>query len=480
MLRPERVAEKLKEVDAWKAAAASPAPSGVEASGSAGAAAPEPAWRPDLTEIDVTKEGDLHRLAVSAIDVLGRSLQLGPELDVLRAEYMLAQAKALGQNSERSPALLDAARERFEAELKQDDTDTRSFDRLDEVLATLARMAPAGVCDGALAARAARFESPKPRHLVSQRRLAQIEAETRLGACFVNAGKADAARERFKKAADQVRETGEPRNLPPDERTKLAILAQLVTLAEGLADTCVEIGDRETAMPIYAHLLISAARGPLGRSFAPSDLQETIRRQQKAYAVLTLDPATPAMIPPFAGLAEALQAVGQQRSLESSKVQELYRGGIDILKRLTQIDPNNIEPQLVLWRAYGQLAKSSDPKDAVKLLEDAVAHIKTVSERNPTNTALLRDVISSQRQLGEKLQKDGDAAGTLKIYREALATARTLAERDPSVESEYWSDLYEGIGGEFEKMGDYRSAIDIYGQWVEVQPNSPSARNGRC
>jgi hypothetical protein len=143
VLRPERVAEKLKEVAAWTAATTSPTPSVVQTSASAGAPAPEPAWRPDLKGIDVMKEDELHRLAVSAIDVLGRSLQLGPELDVLRAEYMLAQARALVQNSERARALFEAASDRFEAELKQDNTDTRSA-------------------------------------------LAQIEAETSLGACFAN------------------------------------------------------------------------------------------------------------------------------------------------------------------------------------------------------------------------------------------------------------------------------------------------------
>jgi WD40 repeat protein/tetratricopeptide (TPR) repeat protein len=472
VLRPERVAEKLKEVDAWKVATASPAPSVARTSASDSVAAPEPAWRPDLTGVDVTKDEDLHRLAVSAIDVMGRSLQLGPELEVLRAEYMLAQAKALGQNSERAPALLEAARVRFEAELNQDNTDTRSFDRLDEVLVMLGRMAPAGICDGA---RAAWFERwPKPPHLVSQRSLAQIEAETSLGVCFANAGKTDAARDRLKKAADQARETGELRDLPLDGRRKLA------SLEVSLADAYVQMGDRETAMPLYAHPLIESVRGPLGRSFTLSDLREMIRTQQKVLAALTQDPATPAMIPPFDDLGEALRIVGQQRSLEPSQVQELYRGSIGIFERLTQIDPDNIKPQLGLWKAYGQLAMSSDTKDAIKLLEDAVVLIKAVAERNPTNTALLRNVISSQRQLGHELQKNGDAEGAVKTYREALATARTLAERDPMVEPDYWSELYVAIGSEFENMGDYRSAIDIYEQWVQLQPDSPTAWNGRC
>ena len=450
VLRPERVAEKLKEVAAWKAATASPTPSVVQTS--AGPAAPEPAWHPDLRGIDLMKEDELLRLAVPAIDVLGRSLQLGPEFDVLRAEFIFAQARALGQNSERAPALFEAARVGFEAELNRDDTDTRSFDRLDEVLNVLGRIAPAEACEGARAARVELFERwPKPHHLVSQRRLAQIEADTNLGACFVNAGKADAARERLKKAADRVREAGEIRNLPLDGRRKLAFLEV------SLADAYVQMGDRESAVSFYAHPLIEAVRGPMGRSFAPSDLQAMIRTQQKALAALTQDPATPKMLPPFAGLAEALRMVGQQRSLDPSRVQELYRGSIGILKRLIQIDPDNIEPQLGLWRVYGQLAKSSDAKDATKLLEDAVALIKAVSERNPTNAALLRDVISSQRGLGEKLQNDGDVAGAVKTYREAVATARTLEERDPSVEADYWSDLYEGIGLALGNMRDYPS-----------------------
>jgi tetratricopeptide (TPR) repeat protein len=94
--------------------------------------------------------------------------------------------------------------------------------------------------------------------------------------------------------------------------------------------------------------------------------------------------------------------------------------------------------------------------------------------------ALLRDVISSQRQLGEKLQNDGDAAGAVKTYREALATARTLEGRDPSVEADYWSELYDGIGLAVDKMGDYRSSIDIYGQLIRLQPENSSALNGRC
>jgi tetratricopeptide (TPR) repeat protein len=65
-------------------------------------------------------------------------------------------------------------------------------------------------------------------------------------------------------------------------------------------------------------------------------------------------------------------------------------------------------------------------------------------------------------------------------YREAFATARTLEGRDPSVEADYWSDLYEGIGLALGNMRDYRSAIDVYGQWIRLQPENPTARNGRC
>jgi WD40 repeat protein/tetratricopeptide (TPR) repeat protein len=465
VLRPERVAEKLKEVDTWKVATGSPASSVAQTS----------AWHPDLRGVDITKEDEFYGLASAAIDVLGRSLQLGPELDVLRAEYSLAQAKALGYDSERARELLGRARDRFEAELKHDDSDTRSFDRLDEVLATLGSKAPAGDCGGALASRVEWFERwPKPHHLLSQRRLELIEAETRLGACFVNAGKVDAARNELKKAANQVRETGELRNLPLTGRMKLAGQAGM------LADTYVQIEDREAAMPLYAHLLIDSVRGPLGRYFTPSDLQTMIRTQQKTLAALMQDPATANMVPPFAGLAEALRLVGQLRSLDPPRVRELYRGSMDIFKRLIQIDPDNIEPQLGLWRAYGQLAMVSDSKDAIKLMEDAIVLIKAVSERNPMNMALQRDVISSQRQLAEKLQKDGNTEGALKAYREVLATARTLEERDSSVELDYWSNLYDGVGFEVEKLEDYRSAIEIYGQGIRLQPDSSSLRNGRC
>jgi WD40 repeat protein/tetratricopeptide (TPR) repeat protein len=476
VIKPERVAEKLKEVAAWKVVGTSPPSASVAWTAvSPGTVAPKPTWRPDLTGIDLAKEEDLHGMAVSAIDALGHSVQLGSELDVLRAEYTLAQAKALGQNSARSPALLETARDRFEAELNKDDTDTRSFDRLDEVLATLAKMGPAGACDGARAARVAWFERwLKPHHLVSSRRLALIEAETNLGACFANAGTADPARKSLRKAAGEVLEVGELANLPLEVQRKFALLEV------ALADAYVQMGDRETAVPLYARPLIETVRGPMGGLFTPNDLQEMIRTQQKALAALMQNPATKAMVPPFADLADALRIVGRQSSLDRSRIQELYRGSIEIFKRLTQIEPDSIEPQLGLWKTYGQLATLRDGKDALKPLQDAVDLIKSVSERNPKMPALLRDVISSQRQLAEKLQKDGNTDSALKAYREVLATARILEERDSSVELDYWSNLYNGIGFAFEKLEDYRSAIEIYGQGIRLQPENSSLLNGRC
>jgi tetratricopeptide (TPR) repeat protein len=248
-----------------------------------------------------------------------------------------------------------------------------------------------------------------------------------------------------------------------------------------LADTRVQMGDRETAIPLYAHLLIDSARRLPGRSFTSGDLPRMIRIQQSALDALTQGPTTPAMIPPFAGLAEALSIV-EQRSASSNRpqVQELYQGSIRIFQQLAQADPDNIDPMLALWSMYGLLGKVSDPEDAVKVAQDGVALIKILSERDPANVTLLRNLITSQRQLGDALQEKKDVAGAGKAYREALGTAKSLAARDPSIEPKFWSDLYQHISFEFGNMGDGRSAIDIDSEWIELQPGSPEARNARC
>src|SRR5262249_52870711 len=80
---------------------------------------PQTAWRPDLAGLDLSNQADIASLTGQAILALKNDLELGFDLDVLRAEILRGQAKALPKGDPARVRLLQSAQSLFETELNR-------------------------------------------------------------------------------------------------------------------------------------------------------------------------------------------------------------------------------------------------------------------------------------------------------------------------------------------------------------------------
>ena len=248
MLPPDRVVMLLRSVEAKRPEYAQRAAAGAATAPGSGAP-PQTAWRPDLASFDPRNEAHIADLADQAIGVLNRALNFNDDLDVLRGELMLAQAKRPAKKSDPSSAikLLERANSLFEAEMSRDPSDATSFDRRDETLTLLSDMQP-GDCAGSFTLRMNLFDQWLKRHSwTKQRRLSQVDAEARLVACLQNAGQAGDVRSILTKAAEHLRSIDQTPGLTDDTGEKYQRMAKLGVLAGSLADAFVKVGDRDYA-----------------------------------------------------------------------------------------------------------------------------------------------------------------------------------------------------------------------------------------
>jgi WD40 repeat protein/tetratricopeptide (TPR) repeat protein len=480
MLPPDRVVMLLRSVKARHAEYVQPAAARAATAPGSGVP-PQTTFRPDLASFDPRNEADIADLAHQAIDALNRLLKFNDELDVLRGELLLAQAKRPAKKGDPSRVkLLERANSLFEAEMNRDPSDATSFDRRDETLALLSDMQSAGDCAGSFTLRMKLFDQwPKRHSWTKQRRLSQIDAEARLVACLQNAGQTADVRLVLTKAAEHLRTVDQTRGLTNDTGEK-----KLVALAGSLADAFVKVGDRENALPLYAKAL--AASGVSLQTASSQEIDAYIDLQRRTVAAWPDRSVDSAATQAFSKFGDVLRSIDANRIAPRypAKAETIFRESIVILRKLVQAEPQNAQQKLLLWLAYDQMGRMQrnrkDTDGALKSYQDALAVAKTLSDDVPSSTPLLLWTgATSQIRIGDVLQEKGNNVDAMKAYQDALAMIKAPANLS-SLSVDDTSDIYYLIGGMFLKAEQYQLAVEATDAITRIQPTNANAWNRSC
>src|SRR5262249_24357748 len=158
------------------------------------------------------------------------------------------------------------------------------------------------------------------------------------------------ARSILTKAAEHLRTIGQTPGLMSDAGGKDQSTVKLGVLAGSLADAFVKVGDRETALPLYARAL--AASGASLRQFpSAKEIDAYIDLQRKTVAALPDRSVNSATIEAFNEFGNVLQSIDIARisSRYPAKAETIFREGIVILDKLVRADPQNTRQKLSLW-----------------------------------------------------------------------------------------------------------------------------------
>jgi tetratricopeptide (TPR) repeat protein len=432
---------------------------------------------PKLEAINLDEDAAIARIARVAVKSLYQAIGLTDGLDVLSAELLLLEASATEKaDASRARELLEEARALYERDLNDDSSDVRSFDRLDEILVSLARKTPDPACDGPIAARAV-WVDRRPGSQTPSRQLTRLDAQTGLVACLVGAGRNDQARPLLAAASTDLRElNGAGRTAR--ERSRIYDLAAM------LGDAYTKLGEREAALSHYGTALVAAELAVGGRAPFSGQVDSYIDLQRRTASLFGQVPVTRETTRAFSGYGQFLRQ--PVRIDDRSKKKALLEGSIVLLDALYAADPGKPEPGVVLALAHQQLGtvqrEDRDQDGAATSFTRALDLLGQVAAKGVLSSDQMHELLYSHEQLTNLLrdvQRNREAVSYLRAKIEFVKSWIVRNPTDLAVQRTL-GNSYSGLNSALREVNDYAAAAEVTEEWTRMRPEEARAWNSLC